>query len=263
MIGLASIAEAEAEAPWIAMVHGASQDSRVWDRQVAQLRASCNLLLVDLPGHGTASGMPGPYGHAEMAAHVVGAIETAVAAPAILWGTHTGATVGLLASIERPDLFSALILEGPLIAGRNPPVVLGHQADAVAAWRDRGRDAGLDVWWQTSCWFEGMRRDPVGRRAAEHRAIIAEFSGRPWFEDMPAPGPVPDIAPRLAHLDRPVLIYNGADDHPEFLDAAGWIAERLPRVERASVADAGGFPAWERPAAVAALVDGFLDRVAT
>lgn len=83
------------EAPWLVLVHGMSQDHRVFDAQVTAFRRTHRVLLVDLPDHGLAADVGGPYGHVEMGGHVADALTDAGAAAVRFWGTHTGATLGL------------------------------------------------------------------------------------------------------------------------------------------------------------------------
>ncbi len=40
------------EAPWLLLVHGAGGSTATWKRQVPELSRYCNMILIDLPGHG-------------------------------------------------------------------------------------------------------------------------------------------------------------------------------------------------------------------
>lgn len=251
----------DAVRPWLVMVHGMSQDHRVFDRQVAAFRDSHRLLLIDLPGHGLADAVAGPYGHMEFAEHVRSVLQDHDVTGARYWGTHTGAAVGLLLAGTAPrGLIDALILEGPTIPGNNPAVV-GETVEAVrriAA--EEGLAAAVEAWWRTGCWFDHMRGDPVRCRAEAHRAIVSGFSGRPWTEGG-APAPVPPVEPVIASIEVPALVYNGVGDHPEFLAVAARIASLMAECEVARLDDCGGFPAWEAPDTVNALVQAFLRRL--
>ena len=55
-----------------------------------------------------------------------------------------------------------------------------------------------------------------------------------------------------------MLLYNGEHDVDDFVDTADRLEALLPRVTRATIADAGGFPAWEFPARVNDVIAGFL-----
>ncbi len=46
------VTRAAPDAPWITMVHGVSQNRRVFSAQVAAFGEDYRLLLIDLPGHG-------------------------------------------------------------------------------------------------------------------------------------------------------------------------------------------------------------------
>ena len=127
--------------------------------------------------------------------------------------------------------------------------------------RDTARTAGVAEacrqWFDEAAWFDVMRAHPEECRAAEHWAIVSAFSGAPWLQTGAA-APVAPIDGRLASLDVPVLLYNGAHDIADFVDVANRLEALLPRVTRATIADAGGFPAWEFPARVNRLAEDFL-----
>jgi pimeloyl-ACP methyl ester carboxylesterase len=245
--------------PWMVMVHGMSQDHRVFSSQVEAFKPSYRILLVDLPGHGLSSALGGPFGHIEMASHVEHALAANEASNVYYWGTHTGATVGLYLAATSPSLIAALLLEGPLVPGANAPVVLGTIDRARATARTEGLAAAIDQWWRDSCWFEYMRTHPQTCRAAEHFAIIKEFTGRPWLDDLPSK-PIANVDELISSISIPTLIYNGVTDHADFLEAAGHIRDLIGDAQTIAVPDAGGFPAWENPGAVNRLITEFLSQ---
>ena len=247
----------DATKPWLVMVHSMSQDHRMFSAQVEAFKDRYRILQVDLPGHGLASGTGGPFGHVEMAAHVEHAITVNGADNVCYWGTHTGATVGLYLAATVPGLIATLILEGPLVPGANPPVVVGTIDRARATARTSGVAVAIEQWWQDSCWFEYMQAHPQACRAAEHFAMIKDFTGRPWLDELPSK-PISEADELLARIRIPTLIYNGAADHGDFLAAAGHINDLLGDARMVAVPDAGGFPAWENPAAVNRLAADFL-----
>ena len=238
------------------MVHGMSQDHRVFDRQVGAFRPQYRILLIDLPGHGLSSDAAGPFGHMEFAAHVGHALDAHGVENAHYWGTHTGATVGLWLAATARARFRSLILEGPVVPGENPKVVVEAIDLARKTAESEGVAAAITGWWRESCWFEHMRTNSLECRAAEHLSILMEFGGRPWTDASPVQ-PVDDIKPRLADIAIPTLIYNGAADHPEFLDVARFLESASPHARRHVVENSGGFPGWENPGAVNALVTEF------
>jgi pimeloyl-ACP methyl ester carboxylesterase len=247
-------------APWLVMVHGMSGDHRVFDEQVRCFRDRYRILLVDLPGHGLSAGVPGPFGHHELAGHVQGALDQAGDARLHYWGTHTGAAIGLLLALRQPERFASLILEGAVLPGRTPPSVARELAATLDVLEAEGLDAARRRWFDESGWFEVMRSRPEECRAARHRRIVSDFGGRPW-SDPGEPLPVAPVEQDLKALDLPVLAYNGEHDLADFIAVAEQLETLLPNLRRSLVAEAGGFPAWEFPSRVNALVGYFLAEV--
>ncbi len=248
---------AGADASWLVMVHGMSQDHRVFSSQVEAFKDRYRILLIDLPGHGFSTDVPGPFGHIELASHVAGAMEIAGVPGCHYWATHTGTSLGLLLASENPGRFHSMILEGAVLPG--------HVMHSVEAALQRARDVAQAEgvaearrrWFDEGPWFDVMRRRPEECRADEHWAIVSEFSGAPWLYDGQAQSVTP-IDERLTSIDVPVLLYNGERDVQDFVDVADCLEELLPRVTRATIPDAGGFPAWEFPERVNRLVADFL-----
>jgi pimeloyl-ACP methyl ester carboxylesterase len=250
------IGDAGPSAPWLAMVHGMAQDRRVFDAQVNAFRDRFRIVLIDLPGHGLSADLPGPYGQGEMA-HAVGAVLDSLGAAGLhYWGTHTGATLGLLLATRNPKQFSSLILEGPVLPGRPLDVVVEALERAGNLASANGVEAARERWFEEG-WFDVMRRCPDECRAAEQRAILADFPGRPWRHPGAAVEPIEDA---LKTLETLVLLYNGEHDLPGFIAVADQLETLLPHVQRVRIPDAGGFPAWEFPDAVNTIAADFLSR---
>ncbi len=249
--------EKGAKGPWLVMVHGMSQDHRVFSAQVDAFKHHYPILLIDLPGHGLSSDMPGPYGHWEMAAQVAGAIEAAGAAHCHYWGTHTGTSLGLLLAATQPTLCRSLILEGAVLPGHVMTSVDRDLQQARDTAQTEGLAAARQQWFAQTDFFAVMRQNPGPCRAAEHEAIIGQFSGAPWLYQ----GQSKQVDPmdeEIAAFNLPVLFYNGAHDLPDFVAAADRLETLLPKARRVTIAGAGGFPAWEYPEPVNTMVAEFL-----
>jgi 3-oxoadipate enol-lactonase len=253
-----AVTEAGATAPWLVMVHGMSQDRRVFSAQVAAFRDRFRLLLVDLPGHGLSADIPGPYGIAEFAGSVLAALDAAGLGQAHYWGTHTGSAIGLLLASRDPGRFRSLVLEGAVMPGRTMPVVARELERIGGIARARGVATARERWFQEPDWFKVMRDSPGPCRAEAHRAIVADFAGGPWLDDAPA-APVADLTGRLGGITVPALVYNGEHDLADFVEVADILEQRLPQVRRAVVPGGGGFPFWEYPDQVNEMVGAFLD----
>lgn len=253
------IEDAGNTAHWLILVHGFSQDHRLFDRQVARFRSRYRLALFDLPGHGGSGHLPGPYGPQELADAVREGIAECGITRAHYWGTHTGTATGLLLAAAEPDLVISLILEGPVFPGDAPPSVTTTMARVRQVLLDDGIAAARQRWWDEGPWFDYMRTQPERCRATEQRALIDDFAGAPWRQAGVASSPVRIAREDLANLHTPTLIINGEHEVPDFLPAADDIAKLLPDCQRAVVPDAGGFPLWENAGAVNDLVQAFLE----
>lgn len=260
MIHHESITTAGDAAPWLTLVHGASQHSGLFSAQVDAFRRDYRLLLVDLPGHGRSVDVPGPYGLMEYSRAVLDALAAAGVVRTHFWATHTGAGTGLMLAADRPQLVASLVLDGAILPGVDMPSVVAAISRAKATARSRGIDAARDEWFNECRWFDVIRARPDECRAAAHREMIDGFSGRPWL-DASSPAPVPSIRPALRRISQPVLLVNGEHDLDEFLAVAAELASTLPDVRRLVVPGAGGFPLWEFPDTVNAAVRAFLAHV--
>jgi len=254
-----TVTEAPAEAMWMVLVHGVSQDHRLFDRQVDAFKKTYRLILVDLPGHGRSSAVPGPYGLQEYALSINDALDHADVGLCHFWGTHLGAAAGLLLACQCSDRFQSLILEGPVFPGRPLPAVSDLLQQVSAITRDKGVAAAREFWWHEGGWFDVMRSRPAECRALEQRRLIDDFGGQPWLDTGLLSRPMPALDKALARLRLPVLIINGEHDLADFIDVAKALEAIIPHSNRTLIPEAGGFPLWEFPDRVNQVVRAFLN----
>jgi pimeloyl-ACP methyl ester carboxylesterase len=247
------------QGPWLTLVHGLTQDRRVWSAQQASLAAAYRLLSIDLRGHGASDAPEQGYGPVEYAGDVLAVLDALGVAATHFWGTHTGAGVGLLLAAEHPERVASLVLEGAVIPGVPVAAVEAEFARMRQVIAQQGLDAARAAWFDESPFFAAMRADPLCCRASEHRAMVLGFSGAPWLA---GPGAtVPDVVGRLGELRQPVVLINGVDDLPEFHETAARLTRDLRSVSRYVIPGTGAFPLWEYPDAVTPVVARFLEDV--
>ena len=248
------------DGPWLTLLHGLTQHGRYWTAQLEALAECYRLLTIDLRGHGRSAAPAEEYGQLDHAEDVLAVLDTLDIRATHLWGTHTGAAVGLLLAADQPERIASLVLEGAVIPGRATPSVERHTARARELADSAGVDAARDWWRDEAEWFNVMRREPEARRWTEQQALLADFSGAPWLTREP-PRAVPDLTPRLGELRQPTLLINGAEDLPDFLETAALLERALPNARRYLIPGAGAFPAWEAPDAVTPVVRHWLDEI--
>jgi pimeloyl-ACP methyl ester carboxylesterase len=165
--------------------------------------------------------------------------------------------VGLWLAVHHRDRLDALVLEAPVVPGIPMPTVELRVQRARSIARSDGVLAALEDWFDHAEFFDAIRADPIRRRAEEHREIVLSFPGEPLLA--PAAGsPPPSIVDALGGIDCDTLIYTGAEDGPDFADAARILGDALPHAVQITLPGLGGFPAWEAPDQVNDLVSAFL-----
>jgi 3-oxoadipate enol-lactonase len=244
--------EIDGAGPWLTLLHGFSQNLRTWEPQVQRLAGSFRMLRIDLRGHGGSSIPAAAYGPVEYAGDVLDVLNALGIGATHLWGTHTGAGVGLLLALQHPERIATLTLDGAVIPGRPQPAVDEWQARAREIAQREGIEAALRYWFDESPFFTGIQRPD------QQRAIVDAFGGAPWLTSEPAQ-PVADVRSMLPSIRQQTLIVNGANDLPEFLKTAALLERELPHARRYVIPNAGPFAAWDAPDAVTPLVAKFCD----
>ena len=103
---------------WLLLVHGAGGSTRTWKRQIQQLGAQYNLLIVDLPGHGQNSGRPfniHTYTFESIAEKIWEIVDHLHISKVHLVGISLGTILCLQMRISQPQRVSSLILPGAIV----------------------------------------------------------------------------------------------------------------------------------------------------
>ena len=108
--GLDIAYERAGEGPPLVLVHGAAEDGRVWQPQLAALAGELTVVAWDEPGAGRSSDVPADFGLAAYAHCLAALIEALELGPAHVAGLSWGGTVVLELYRHRPDLVATLIL---------------------------------------------------------------------------------------------------------------------------------------------------------
>jgi pimeloyl-ACP methyl ester carboxylesterase len=96
--------------PPLVFVHGAAEDSRIWQPQLASLADEFTVVAWDEPGAGRSSDLPENFGLAGFADVLAALIETLELGPAHVAGLSWGGTVVLELYRSHPTLVATLIM---------------------------------------------------------------------------------------------------------------------------------------------------------
>lgn len=153
--------------PPLVFVHGAAEDSRVWQPQLSAFADKFTVVAWDEPGAGRSSDVPTDFGLSDYANCLAALIEAVALGPANVAGLSWGGTLALELYRLRPDLVATLIL-----------------VDSYAGWKGSLSQEEVDAR------VEGVRRMLA--------APPEEFD--PTLPGLFATGPPPEFVPLLADM---------------------------------------------------------------
>jgi 2-succinyl-6-hydroxy-2,4-cyclohexadiene-1-carboxylate synthase len=233
----------------LVLVHGFTQTQAAWEPVAARLRARWRLVRVDLPGHGGSAGVRVGF---EEAAALLGECGGRAA----YVGYSLGGRLCLRLALDRPELVRALVLLGASPGIADPAARAERRAadEALAAGIERGGVAAFLDRWLAGPLFATLPQELAGRQdrlanTPEELAAALRLLGA---------GAQAPLWDRLAGLRCPTLLVAGTLD-AKFAALAGEMAAAIgPAAHLQLVPDAGHAAHLERPAELAALLDGFL-----
>lgn len=233
------------DGPALLLVHAGVADSRMWARQVADLRVDHQVITADLRGYGETPLAPGTkYWDADDLLELLDVLRVERAA---VVAASYGAGVVLQAATKQPDRFTRLVLLAPPVDGVEPT------EDLRAFWAEENRllEAG-DVDGATALNVETW----LGPEADDDARVLLSAMQRHAFEIQLAAGDTQSdeypIDP--AAITAPVKLFSGAHDLQFFTVGAAELAKALPDVEHVELPWAGHLPTLERPEEGTALI---------
>lgn len=108
--GLEIAYERAGNGPPLVFVHGAAEDSRVWQPQLSAFADEFTVVAWDEPGAGRSSDVPTDFRLSDYANCLAALIETVALGPANVAGLPWGGTLALELYRLHPDLVATLIL---------------------------------------------------------------------------------------------------------------------------------------------------------
>lgn len=236
----------------VVVLHGFAQTRDCLGPMADELASGRRLVTPDAPGHG------GSARHAAVGLARAAELLVSTGGRSAYVGYSMGARICLRAAVDHPERVRALVLVGGT-PGIVDPAERAERRRADAELADRLERLGVDGFleeWLAMPMFAGLpewaRFDRERRTNTAHGlASSLRHAGT---------GSMAPLWAGLDRLDLPVLCVAGSDDH-RYADIAGRMARRIPGARVEVVQGAGHAAHLERPAAVAELIDTFLDEV--
>jgi 3-oxoadipate enol-lactonase len=246
--------EAAGSGPPVVLVHGGLWDSRMWDDQFPALAERYSVVRYDLRGYGRSDRPSGPYSHIDDLAAVLAhaGIERAA-----LVALSMGGAIAVDATIEQPELVSALVLAGTGLSGFDFSDDLERAYAPVEKALEAGDIQGaaeleLDIWCP-------LRTDPeidahLRRMSIDNADQVALDPSLRRRLDPPA-------VERLGEISVPTLVVSGGADLPDMIRVAELIISRVPGARSAVLEGVDHAVNMRKPAEFTALVLDFLAAV--
>jgi pimeloyl-ACP methyl ester carboxylesterase len=104
------------EGPPVVLLHTGAASARMMVPLLERLAHDHTVLALDLPGYGDSDRLPGSHLTARRLSKWLGAtLDALKVKKCVIFGSHTGAAIAMELGRGRPELASALILEGPCL----------------------------------------------------------------------------------------------------------------------------------------------------
>lgn len=109
----ATIHQSQVHLPWLLMLHGFMGSQAVFSHLIEPLKPYCNLITIDLAGHGKTETPANPthFTTHRQVSHLRSIVNRLQCAPFYLYGYSMGGRLALQFSVTYPELLSGMIIE--------------------------------------------------------------------------------------------------------------------------------------------------------
>jgi len=235
----------------VVLLHGVTLDRRMWEAQVEHLARTHRCLAVDRRGHGLSAPLREGWDPMVDLAEV---LDDAEVERCHLVGMSLGGFDAVAAAGRIPERVRSLVL----VDAWMPIEAMGSWSAPFALARERGADVARRAWLADPLFAPARELPAVASRIEE----IVGANDLSTFTGPPARGPGRAVVEAAARITAPTLVVVGDRDLPEFVETARWLAATVPGAREhplAVVPGAGHMLPMERPDALNALLDGWLD----
>ncbi len=265
--GLALNVELTGDGPPVVLLHGFTGAATGWGSLARMLAPEFTTLAVDIVGHG-ASDAPGGVERYVMARCVddLAALLPELGYQRACWlGYSMGGRVALQVAVRRPDVVSAVVLEGAT-PGLSDAEERDERVAADEALADRIEAEGVEAFvgeWEALPLFASQAALPARTREAVRAGRLANRAvGLANSLRGAGTGAQEPLHDRLSEVRVPALLLAGALDE-KFAEIGRKMAGALPDATMQLIDGAGHAAHIERPEAFGEAVLAFLRRVHT
>ncbi|MGH3519295.1 MAG: alpha/beta fold hydrolase [Haloechinothrix sp.] len=231
----------------VVLVHGSFDDHHSWSGVVAQLAEYHDVITYDRRGHSTSTAPRSQGSIAQDADDLLSIVDNVIGGPAHLVGLSYGASVAMLAAVQRREaVLSVAVHEPPLfgLLARNPvakvlgaeaAVWTGHAAELI---RNGNLADGVRIFAEKVGFGKGSWH---GLFTREQRATMIS-NAHTWLDQYNDPGRLAVDITTLAWARFPITLFVGERTHELYKLVAEELADRLPFMRTVRIPGAGHAP---------------------
>ncbi|MEM8532834.1 MAG: alpha/beta hydrolase [Chloroflexota bacterium] len=242
--------EIEGKGPVVVLGHAGFVDSRMWDTQWEAFTQHYTVLRYDMQGNGQSDRASGPLSRRS---ELLNLLQQLGIKHAHLIGSSLSGATFIDFAIEHPEMVSSLVTinavpNGFEMQGEPPRYML----EMLQALQQGNFDRATEL--QIRIWIDGMYREPAEINSAVRQQATemnrAPVQNNTWLiaDSQPLNPLDPAAVDRLHEITCPVLVIDGALDHPEVRRAVKTMAATIEHAQQVTIDDTAHMPSMENPA---------------
>ncbi len=247
----------------VVLVHGSFDDHHSWSGVLPQLSSFHDVITYDRRGHSASTAPRGQGNIAQDADDLLSIVDNVIGGPAHLVGNSYGASVAMMAAVQRRDAVRSVAVHEPPLFGllvRNPvakvlgaetAVWMGHAAELIRAGDPAG---GARIFAEKVGFGNGSWN---GLFTSEQRATMIS-NAHTWLDQYNDPDRHAVDITTLAWARFPVTLFVGERTHELYKLVSEELADRLPFLRTVRIHGAGHGPHLTHPSDLAAALLGHL-----
>ncbi len=228
--------------PTLALLHGFSFDTTLWDDQIDSFSRKYRVLRYDLRGFGRSTSSDVAYTHA---GDLKALLDSLHIREAYLAGLSLGGGAVINFALMYPGIARALVLAAPSLGGfRWSSKIVSAQASLQAKIRDEGIEVARKIWMRQTIFRQAIQNKAV---AAKLRDMIGRYSGWHWMHPDLGKPMTPPANGRLSEIRTPTLILVGDADAADQLQIADTLERGITGAKKIVYPDVGHLINMEVP----------------
>ncbi|EUJ33365.1 alpha/beta hydrolase fold protein [Listeria floridensis FSL S10-1187] len=234
----------------VIFLHAGVADHRMWRKEWEVLKENHQVINLDLPGFGKSKFLTKDFSYIEMLESI---LEYFKLARVSFVAASYGGKIALQFFCARPNLVNKLVLISPAASGlaESPRLIEFEEAEEKLLEAGKLEDAALlnaHVWASNA---DQTVQDLIYDMQLEAFQVEIDL-------DVTEKDAVENLLALYQNQTAPVLLINGADDLPDFLEIAEHLAGKTEQVERIILPNTAHLPNLEQPDQIASRISKFL-----